>query len=192
MSKIILISGQQGSGKSTLADRLWDHFSDSEARVYPLRLKFADPLYAANEALKDVMEPFGIPVKEKEGEFLQFLGTEWGRKRFGEDVWVNALKKQLATLERMGGNKFVIIDDCRFPNEFEAFPDALRIRLHAPEEDRKKRTKEWRPNTGHQSETALNDYESKFELVIDTGVSSKEETFKKVLDMITLKFSEQI
>lgn len=188
MSKIIMISGQQGSGKTTLADRLWDFFYNENTRSGAVRLKFADPLYAANEAIKDAMEPYGIQVADKEGTLLQLLGTEWGRKVKGENVWVDALKRQLSLVEKNQPNAFIIIDDCRFSNEFDAFPDALRIRLKAPEEVRKTRTKSWRENTGHASEQDLMAREKEFELVIDTGENTKEETFQKVIEMIKLKF----
>lgn len=191
MSKIIMISGKQGSGKTTLADRLYDKLVNPDTLTGVVRLKFADPLYAANEALKDAMEPFGIPVSEKEGAFLQFLGTEWGRKK-DPDIWVKALKKQVSFYEAQAPGSFIIIDDCRFKNEFDAFPDALRIRLKAPEEDRKVRTHVWRDNTLHASETDLDDYESKFELVIDTGANTKDQTLLAVLKHINLKFSDSL
>lgn len=191
MSKIILISGQQGAGKTTLAERLWDHFWDEKAKKGAVRLKFADPLYAMQEAINDIMRDHKVSMPEKDGTLLQLLGTEWGRKVKGDDIWVKILKRQVERYELQGAGLF-IIDDCRFKNEFDAFPDALRIRLKASEEVRKTRTHSWRENTGHASEVNLDDIESQFELVIDTGTSTKDETFKKVIDLFNLKFSEQI
>jgi hypothetical protein len=66
----------------------------------------------------------------------------------------------------------VIIDDCRFPNEFEAFPEALRVRLNADEKVRKLRTEAWRENTLHPSEVSLDiyDIEGKFDLYLQTDI----------------------
>ncbi|WP_432482563.1 deoxynucleotide monophosphate kinase family protein [Kineococcus esterisolvens] len=87
---------------------------------------------------------------------LQRLGTDVGRRLFGENVWVDALMGDLP------GDR-VAITDVRFPNEADAIRerDGLVIRVN-------------RPGVGpavsedggvHESETALDGYD--FDLVVD-------------------------
>lgn len=171
MSNIILISGKQGSGKTTLSDAIrkdMNRIGFSSCQI----LKFADPLYVLHEYLLNKMETFtGKPRVKKDGPLLQILGTEWGRSTFGPNVWCDILKKKIESISK---NTLVIIDDCRFENEFEAFPEALRVRLTCSETTRKLRTESWRDKTNHPSETGLDYYEeiNYFDLVLNTDTDS--------------------
>lgn len=165
---IILISGKMGSGKTTLAKEL---IQEMNGRHF----KFADALYEMHDAIGEVAENYEIPFDQKEGTLLQLLGTEWGRKVKGQDVWVNALKHRVAMSLQVAPNMPIIIDDCRFPNELLAFPSAIKIKLFATKEARKARADAWRENDTHESETALdNVIDSAFDLVIDTSLHSKQ------------------
>lgn len=180
--KLVLISGKQGSGKSSLARDLGRVFMDMGVEWE--RLFFAKPLYDIHDACLPVMKKYGIIPQDtvKEGPLLQLLGTEWGRKTRGENVWVDIVRRQVDALK--GSNCFVTIEDARFENEFDAFPDALRIRLDAPEEIRKARAESWRENTQHQSEIALDNYHAlgKFDMTLDTsGRYTKKENLIYVL-----------
>jgi hypothetical protein len=114
----------------------------------------------------------------KDGPLLQYLGTEFGRDKFGKQVWVNILKNEIFSLPAWGiENSMVLVGDCRFENEFDAFPEALRIRLECPEEIRKLRTDSWRENTQHPSEIGLDRYSEMgiFDMYCNTspqGISS--------------------
>ncbi len=169
----VLISGKQGSGKSTTAKAVADAARASGKYYFIFPFKFAGPLYELQNMVLDRMQYYtGKPRVEKDGVLLQLLGTEWGRKNIHENVWVDALKKKIED-DVKGWNRskiLIIIDDCRFENEFDAFPDALRVRLEAPEETRKPRTESWRENTGHPSETSLDDYAARgrFDVVLWT------------------------
>jgi hypothetical protein len=114
-------------------------------------------------------------VLKKEGPLLQYLGTEFGRNGYGVNVWVDILKKKLAPYMEPGPTKLLIsIDDCRFENEFDAFPEALRVRLECPEEIRKVRADSWRDNSNHPSEVGLDAYADagKFDMYFDTEFDS--------------------
>jgi hypothetical protein len=51
---------------------------------------------------------------------LQQYGTENGRDKYHEDIWVRGIDIQIETFSRRcGSNSLVIICDIRFPNEFE-------------------------------------------------------------------------
>ena len=158
---VILISGKQGAGKTTLARYLRSEFEKTTKNVNHVRL--ASILYDMHHAVYTVLGNHGMatfPIKEIDGDLLQLLGTEWGRKKFGEDVWVKACAQRLEWYN----TKVAIIDDARFPNELSIerylSPGArvFRFRLEADESIRKLRAEKWRENTGHPSEVALDDY----------------------------------
>jgi len=69
---------------------------------------------------------------EKDRSLLQTLGTKWARKHY-PDIWADAIKKELKP-----ENKYLILD-CRFLNEFTAFPDWKSIYIDCPLEIRKER-----------------------------------------------------
>jgi len=154
--KILIISAKQGGGKTTLADAIRSRAKDNGFSAVKV-VKFASPLYVMHEFILNKMEGWtGKPRKPKDGPLLQLLGTDWGRKTHGANVWVNILRD---AMEADTYSKVLyIIDDCRFENEFDAFPEALKVRLEASEEARKARCPEWRPNTNHPSETGLDRY----------------------------------
>lgn len=176
MKRVVLISGGQGSGKSTLAEALQQRLGHlgHMVRVF----KFADPIYEMHAACLPILKRLKLVDKTvtKEGALLQVLGTEYGRRHLGEDVWVRTTKRAVEdylddtfgsrtvdTLETRS-QRVAIIDDLRFPNEFDAFPWGIRIRLEADEAIRKARCSAWRSNTRHPSEVALDQYvrEGKF------------------------------
>lgn len=188
-SHIVLISGQQGSGKSTLASAL-----EQEAykhNLNPKRMKYADVLYDIHDAIWDLMKQYGIK-KDKllkkgekiDGKLLQVIGTEWGRYR-DPNLWVSIMRERI---KDENGEKLIIIDDVRFPNELSPATRAftVRVRLECDEETRKSRAEKWREDTSHPSETSLNGKESLFDLVFDTSPEgeSVESMVKKILKRV--------
>lgn len=124
---IIGITGPLGGGKSTFAKCLEREFGYQ-------RLRFAG-------ILKDMCVTLGLDQAQVDGNkkmvpdhsilcgktprwAMQSLGTEWGRKCIGQDVWVNATMAKIAKM-KLGRRMplYVVIDDVRFPNEVEAIRD---------------------------------------------------------------------
>lgn len=117
--RIIALSGPAGSGKSTAAAYLVD-------KGYTL-IKFAGPLKAMCQAIGftdwhlegDLKER---PVDWLQGksprQFMQRLGTEFGRDCIGPHFWVGLWER--AALEVLDGGGRVVCDDCRFANEADA------------------------------------------------------------------------
>lgn len=117
---IIGLSGYARSGKDTVAELLCLNY---EYR----RVAFADPIREAilvlNPKLDSIthvshrVEDYGWEVTKQDPEvrrLLQVMGTEVGRKMFGNDVWINKALSGLSQEDR------VVISDVRFPNEAEA------------------------------------------------------------------------
>lgn len=111
-------------------------------------------------------------VADKEGPLLQYLGTEFGRSVYGENVWAEILIRRIEKREFGGwtadsklvpedeqtGDGLIFVDDCRFENEFNSLTSALRVRLECSEATRMGRASSWRPNTNHPSEIGLDAY----------------------------------
>lgn len=123
-----LYSASAGSGKSEVARILaynWD---------YEL-VKFAAPLkgmargllasmgFDVNEVeemvegdLKETVIPGFETVTPR--RIMQTLGTDWGREAIDNDLWVTVAISKARKIIEQGGR--VVIDDCRFANEFDA------------------------------------------------------------------------
>lgn len=158
MKRILVISGKQGSGKSTQSELVAKIAVTKD--FVPRVFKFAEPLYEMHNALVPILKKHGLfpEGSAKDGDLLQVLGTEYGRNCRGWNVWVDICRKRVDEWLALSEKHIAIIDDCRFPNEFDAFEDALRVRLDAPEAVRKERCSYWRENQTHLSETALDEY----------------------------------
>ena len=169
---VILISAKMGGGKTTLTNQILKAFPKYQV------IKFADTLYEAHEKVWDVLEKYGVPREKKSRDFLQWLGTEFGRKR-DKNIWVNCAIERMKSVNN--GNCF-IVDDCRFENEFDAFPDALRIRLECDRGIRKSRAESWTDSDQHPSETSLDAYAKggAFHLYLDSGKRNSMEIFEIV------------
>lgn len=169
---IILLSGKQGSGKSTLTQQLIDLFP----KVHVNEFKFAGTIYAIHDFARARLNSLGVQCPEdlrlKDGKMLQWLGTEWGRGTFGNDVWVKCLRGEVESFFDLYSvkPKIAVVSDCRFKNEFEGFPDALRVRLECSEFVRKDRCEQWRTNTQHQSEVDLDEHSTRglFDMTLNT------------------------
>jgi len=112
---VILLSGKAGMGKTLAAKILKDCFISKNLNVinssFATGVKEIAYKYIGWDGIKD----------EKGRKLLQILGTDVGRK-YNPDCWVEYL---LRTLENTSNFPYdvVIIDDWRFPNEFEYFKD---------------------------------------------------------------------
>lgn len=164
--QVIVFSGKQGSGKTTLQNALTDYLVHRGQLVFSIN--FADVLYEMHDAVLKILHRYTPPRQiVKDGPLLQLLGTEWGRKTIHENIWVSLLQGKIALLP---AGSYVIVGDCRFENEFDAIPEALRVRLECDETVRRERCSMWRQNTEHPSETGLDAYAAagKFDLYLQT------------------------
>lgn len=198
---IIIISGKQGSGKDTLSNALKEQIEQRLKRKV-FQHKFAKTIYEIHDTTLGILKKYGVNVeKDKYGDLLQYLGTEFGRNNFGTDVWCAITKYLIQSDLASHPNSVCIVSDCRFENEFDFFPEALRIRLECDEGVRKPRTHSWRTNTKHPSEVGLDKYSGKmgkikklaamlrlmdappnlFDLTFDTGKESVNHCVEMIL-----------
>jgi hypothetical protein len=191
-TEIVLVSGRMGSGKSTLSRELAARASHNWITH---QLIFAGSIYELHDVVMAKIKGWNIPVPStKDRKLLQLLGTDWGRTILGDNVWVDVVKQKIKqTLEHEFINcpadckALFVISDCRFRNEFDAFPEALRVRLSCKEEVRKARAESWTDTKSHASEMDLDEYagDGKFDLYIDTksiGVQGMTELVLAQLD----------
>lgn len=187
----IVISGKQGSGKSTLVEAIGALAAVPE-KVAVAEVRFASTIYEIHDFTKAVLRSYGIDCPDKMGDLLQYLGTDFGRKNFGDDVWVNCLKERMAKLEglysKMGFERVIfLVSDCRFQNEFDALKGlATRVRLQCPKEIRKARCDGWRENDTHISETDLDTSvrAGLFDAVFYTDIEFAHEIAEELLDLL--------
>lgn len=122
---IIGLSGYARSGKDTVADYLVKKHGF-------IKLSFADPMREALYRLDpriEVADMQGVSLAQAVDGLgwenlkadspdvrglLQRMGTEVGRKMFGENVWIDM------AMAKAAGHDKVVFADCRFQNEAEA------------------------------------------------------------------------
>lgn len=123
MRKIIIgFSGLAGAGKSTAARILADHHRFTV-------LPFAGPLKAMTRAFgltaAEMTIDKELPLQRLNGrsprQFMQLLGTEFGRDLIGPNVWVDAWRNSLGeSAAEHFGDILAAADDVRFENEAAA------------------------------------------------------------------------
>ena len=118
MRLLIGLSGQSGAGKSLVSEHLKRAFDfDRRAFASPLKAMLEQAGVSYENLWGDRKEqPLELFGGKSTREAMQLLGTEWGRKNFGDDFWVNIFKRDY---ERFPQPR-IVVDDLRFDNEAEA------------------------------------------------------------------------
>jgi hypothetical protein len=146
--KVILISGKAQSGKDTTAKQMREILTKDGHRVlvthYADLLKYICKNYFNWDGQKD----------EQGRRMLQYVGTDVIRKQ-NPTLWVDFVSMILRYFHENW--EYVIIPDCRFPNEVEVMKsnfDAIHVRVVRPNFDGPLNDEQKK----HPSETALDNY----------------------------------
>jgi len=156
--RIITISGKAGHGKDTSAQLLKEQLEENGHRV--LITHYADLLkYICRQCL------CWNGKKDTAGrELLQYVGTEVVRER-KPDFWVNFVADIVELFPDMWD--FVLIPDCRFPNEINVLKrrgiDTVHLRVVRPGYQSLMTSQQ----QAHPSETALDNTKPDFYLQND-------------------------
>jgi hypothetical protein len=111
---LIGLTGLKQSGKTTAGDFLAHKYKfEHTSFAAPMR-KFAMDVLCMNEVQLEFMKEQPVTFLDRQvtpRQFLQRLGTEFGREMIHPDLWVRAC------LMRVDTNRRTVISDCRFDNE---------------------------------------------------------------------------
>lgn len=162
--KKVAFGYKAGSGKDSCVEYLINKYGG-------IKLGFADPVY---DILHYAQKACNIKTHKDRG-FLQYIGTEWGRKE-DPDMWVKLL------FTKIPSSKNCYISDVRFPNELKALKDngwcCIKLNRNI------QKTREGTGDLQHSSEIELDkisDYE--WDFIIDNN-GTLEELFCKLDDML--------
>jgi hypothetical protein len=154
-------------------------YGTEEQRAEPTHLMWED-MPGNNMTIVDYVECITWEEPRKTGpmsgrEFMQFWGTEIGRKMYPK-IWINATMNRL----KSENSEVAIITDVRFPDEVESIKAAGGIVVRLTREVNK---------DDHYSETALNNYKN-FDYIIDNQNMTLEESISdlnRVLNLVGIK-----
>lgn len=115
--KLIGVAGASGSGKDVVSDILVRLLKSRKLSfAYPIKNMLraglgmtSDQLHSQDKSIVDKI--YNVSTRD----MLQTLGTDWGRKYVGEDVWIKALQRYIEDSCMYSA----VISDVRFENEAE-------------------------------------------------------------------------
>lgn len=173
--KVICISGKARHGKDTLAGVLKKHLEDHGNRV--LVTHFGDLVKYICEKFFDWDEQ----KDEKGRTLLQYVGTDVVRTQ-EPNFWTDFIKKVLTLFPDEWD--YVLIPDCRFPNEIECFKDgnfdAHLVRITRPNCDSGLTEQQ----LNHPSETAMDNYHADCYIINDSTLDNLEAQIPEILKAI--------
>lgn len=180
---IIALSGKLGVGKDYIASNIIAQYFGEFNCAF---VGFADHIKvnAAARLKVPISDMYGKKTPEIR-KMLQIAGTEEGRDKYGEDIWINTLKNWIDLRYSRDKTRIFIITDCRFKNEARWIEsqNGILIRINAPDRNKIKLSEE--NDTGaistHPSETDLDDYEFKY--IVDNSIKNEPNV---VGDVITI------
>lgn len=176
--KVICISGKAQNGKDTTAGLMKEILEAKNQRV--LIAHFGD-------LVKYICKTFfGWDGKKDERgrTLLQYVGTDKIRA-VSPDYWVDFIVNILSIFKDEWD--YVLIPDCRFPNEYEIFPhygfDTALVRIERPEFVSPLTSEQQK----HPSETALDNYPYDFTIVNNGGLDDLKAGVNVALEIVDRK-----
>lgn len=121
----------------------------------------------------------GDEVKKLLRPYVQAWGTEYRRKHFGDNYWVEKTMKRIESLDKRGVS-FVLLSDMRFPNEYEAVLDypGITCRIVRPGLPKNE-------YSDHPSETSLDNHKFDIEITNSGTLQDLEDQARETYVMLT-------
>lgn len=162
--EIIAFAGNLKTGKNYVAEKL---YLPLLPKKNTLVMAFADhfKIDSINKSNLEYEKVFG-EKDEYTRKKLQLIGTENGRNKFGDMIWINTLDTWIRLYNERGIERF-IITDLRFINEHKYLKSkgAKIIKIEAPNRQLKNLKKNNKDILNHISETELN--QINFDIIIN-------------------------
>ena len=162
--EIYAFAGNLKTGKNYVAENI---FIPLLPKKNTLVMAFADhfKVEAITKRNLNYENVFGVKDEKTRIE-LQKMGTENGRDKFGQDIWIKTLDTWIKIYHERGVERF-IITDLRFKNEYDYLKEknAKIIKIDAPNRQKENLKDENKEILNHRSETELNDIQ--FEYIIN-------------------------
>lgn len=180
---IVLISGKHHSGKSTLAAKLRAQFNSYSTEIE----SYAKPIRSLYRTVCADFLAQGITLPEKDRTFYHLIGHVWGRSHLNKNLWVDMLIERIRP-KPLHNYDLVIIDDWRYPNEFECLVEQefantiVKVRVDCPLDIIYARSSKDTYDPKLESECALDNYLA-FDLRI-RGEKDDQEKFKFLVDLV--------
>ena len=183
-------SGKLGVGKNYIAEKL---FYRSRPQKNTLIMALADH-FKVDTVSKDQVEFEKVFVKKDDQtrRLLQIRGTEEGRNKYGEDIWIRTLQTWIKLYHDRGVERF-IITDVRFPNEADWIHQlgGVTIRINAPKRNEQALQQEsdgdpkkYQAISTHASEVGLDSYQN-FDYVLENDVGQEEVVTKQIEQIVS-------
>jgi phosphomevalonate kinase len=192
---IIGLSGKMGSGKDYIASNYIIPFIKNTLKKTPLKMAFSDQLKV------NVMTKYNIPYSDvftkktdHTRQLLQHEGTENGRDKHGQDIWIKHFDAWCNVFGSRGIDA-IILSDVRFLNELQYIKQrgGLVIRIDAPQRNEERLQHDSRGCAvtynrikNHPSECNLDNVsDSCFDFVVNNDTNKHEQTNKDVDKILT-------
>ena len=200
-SKMLLIGlcGKMGSGKDYIASNYIIPYLKDKLKRTPLKMAFADQI-KVNAITRNNISFNDVYVEKTDFTriLLQKEGTENGREKYGQDVWIKYFDAW-ANVYKTRGIDAIILSDVRFQNEVEYIKSkgGLLIKVHAPirnekrlQDDSKGNNEIYKQIKSHPSECDLDNLsDQEFTFVVDNDNNNKTPLdINRVLAFINLYF----
>lgn len=180
--KLIGIAGKMGTGKNFISDIIDKHYWDQHKKV--IQLCWADQLKLNVSTKENIsLDQLYGNKKPEIRKKLQREGTEEGRMKIGEYIWINYVANWIK-LFWMQGFRVFIIPDCRFENEVSWINQnkGTSILIQAPDRNHSRLLAEssgdlelYHKISTHPSEINLDGKETIFTYVINNCVDVAED-----------------
>jgi hypothetical protein len=176
--------GNMGSGKNYVAEKL---FAPNLPPKPTLIMALADHLKVSAICFENLKYEKVFGDKDETTRIkLQKLGTEYGRDKYGDDIWIKVLQTWIKIYQDRGIERF-IITDVRFENEAAWIrKNGILIKISAPDRYLDRLNKE--SDNDHEKAQRLANHRSEIYVKefceYDYLINNSKENEKQVLDEV--------